>query len=263
MVRFVDRATDPGVLEDLALARLGQAYFSRKLNELDDLELAAPSSLPGWTRAHVIAHVGYNARAIARLVEWAETGVEHPMYASREARDYEIDFGATLSARALRHLSDHAAVQLDVAWRDLPDERWGFTVRSALGREIPASETVWMRSRELWLHALDLGNGARARDIPVAVQRRLLRNVLGTWASRDGLRLSLRATDTGERFETPGLDSGPDASPGASGDDPPLRAEGALADLVSWATGRGGRAVDAVDADGRVLGPAPEPHRWI
>ncbi len=82
----------------LLQARRGTAFFARKLNELTDADLDGDSLLPGWTRRHLTAHIGYNARAIARLVEWAATGVETPMYASPEARDHEINFGATLSA---------------------------------------------------------------------------------------------------------------------------------------------------------------------
>ncbi|MBP7002177.1 maleylpyruvate isomerase family mycothiol-dependent enzyme [Amaricoccus sp.] len=54
---------------ELAWARRGTAYFARKLRELTEAELTGPSLLPGWTRAHVIAHVGYNARALAQRVE--------------------------------------------------------------------------------------------------------------------------------------------------------------------------------------------------
>src|SRR5690625_2550856 len=72
---------------DLAWARGGTAYFARKLNELTDAELFRPSLLPGWTRAALIAHVGYNARALTRLCEWARTGVETPMYASTAQRN--------------------------------------------------------------------------------------------------------------------------------------------------------------------------------
>src|SRR5690606_37166878 len=71
-----DRTTDPGLRAALLLARRGQAYFSRKLNELRKDELDAPSLVPGWTRRHVVAQVGYNARALTRLTEWAATGVE-------------------------------------------------------------------------------------------------------------------------------------------------------------------------------------------
>lgn len=249
MTVLTDRAQDPDVLADLAEVRLGQAFFSRALNDLRNDELNTPSGLPGWTRAHVVAHVGYNARGIARLVDWAETGVENPMYADATTRVEEIELGATLSARALRHLSDHAAVALDVAWRDLPPERWTYAVRTALGRTVPVSETVWMRTREVWLHAVDLGNGGRLEDLPPRVVQRLLGDVLGTWAAREapgmGARVVLEATDTGETF---GDEDAPDA----------IRFRGRRTALLGWATGRGGAGVESVDGS-----PAPEAPRWI
>ncbi|MDQ2624405.1 MAG: maleylpyruvate isomerase family mycothiol-dependent enzyme, partial [Actinomycetota bacterium] len=115
-----DRTSDPRILEALLHARRGQAYFSRKLAELRNDELDGPSLLAGWSRRHVVAHVGLNARALTRLTEWAATGVETPMYDSPGARDADIEFSATLPDRALRHLAAHAAVHLDVEWRDLP-----------------------------------------------------------------------------------------------------------------------------------------------
>ena len=92
-----DATTDPEIKAGLLLARRGTAYFSRKLSELRDDEFDAPSLLPGWTRRHLIAHVGYNARAIVRLTQWADTGIEQPMYESSEARWREIEYGATLN----------------------------------------------------------------------------------------------------------------------------------------------------------------------
>ncbi|MBM9468137.1 maleylpyruvate isomerase family mycothiol-dependent enzyme [Nakamurella leprariae] len=246
-----DRATDPGVLADLADARLGQASFSRALNEVRNDRLATPSALPGWSRAHVIAHVGYNARGINRLVDWAGTGIETPMYPDPAARAAEIALGATLSGRALRHLSDHAAIALDVAWRDLPADRWTHPVRTALGRIVPVSETVWMRTRETWLHAVDLDTGARLVDIPARVASRLLTDVLTTWSSRDAdgreVRFVLEATDSGEIFAA--------ADAAASGRAVTLR--GRRADLLGWATGR---PAGPVLRDGD---PAPAAPRWI
>ncbi|MFO7689349.1 MAG: maleylpyruvate isomerase N-terminal domain-containing protein [Cryobacterium sp.] len=58
-----DRATDPHVLAQLRTARQAGALFSATLAGLSDAELHADSLLPGWTRAHVAAHVGYNAWA--------------------------------------------------------------------------------------------------------------------------------------------------------------------------------------------------------
>ncbi|MGB0411134.1 MAG: maleylpyruvate isomerase N-terminal domain-containing protein, partial [Pikeienuella sp.] len=52
--------------DDLLLARRGAAYFARKLAELNDADLNAPSLRAGWSRRHLIAHTGYHARAFAR-----------------------------------------------------------------------------------------------------------------------------------------------------------------------------------------------------
>lgn len=245
---------DPEIITDLADARQGQAFFDQKLRELGTDELQQPSLLPGWTRAHVIAHVGYNARALGRLVTWAETGIEYPMYESAEARNSEIDRGATLSEPELRQLSGDEAGQLDKVWRDLAEDRWEYQVKNAQGLTIPVSETVWMRSRELWLHALDLNNGARPNDIPESALRRILQDVLNTWASRDGIVLHARVND-----------SGVDVQPlGVQGNDFSVtNVVGNMPDLVMWAVGRRRHGVVEVDSAGREISAAPEPPRWI
>ncbi len=106
------------------IARRGTAFFAQRLAELSDDELEADSLLDGWTRKHLVAHVGYNAAALCRLMDWAATGVETPMYPSAEHRDREIKDGATLSAAALRNLFDHTVARLDEKWRHLPESRW-------------------------------------------------------------------------------------------------------------------------------------------
>ncbi|ALE05656.1 maleylpyruvate isomerase [Arthrobacter sp. ERGS1:01] len=227
MVARRDLTTDPGLQEALLQARRGTAFFARKLNELSDDELDGDSLLAGWTRRHLTAHVGYNARAIARLVEWAATGVETPMYSSPSARNQEIDFGATLSPIALRNLFDHSAVHLNVEWRDLPDEKWSNQVKTAQGRTVPVSETVWMRTREVWLHAVDLNNGASFSDIPATILERLLADIAGAWKTR--------GTDTGlivhveENDARYGDVSNPDA----------VEVSGSLIAITTWAAGRG------------------------
>lgn len=227
MVARHDLTTDPGLQVALLQARRGTAFFARKLNELSDDELDGDSLLPGWTRRHVAAHIGYNARAIARLIEWAATGVETPMYSSPEARNQEIDFGATLSPIALRNLTDHAAVHLSVEWRDLPDEHWSHQVKTAQGRTVPASETVWMRTREVWLHAVDLNNGASVADIPTPILHRLLGDITGAWKTR--------GSDAGLNIEVEGSDTryGDISNPNA------VTVTGTLTEVAAWATGRG------------------------
>lgn len=189
--------------------------------------------------------MGYNARAIARLVLWANTDEEHPMYASPEERDREIEQGATMPARALRHLSHHAAVSLDVEWRDTPEDLWDYQVRTAQGRTVPLSETVWMRTREVWLHTVDLDHGAQVCDIPGPVLERLLGDIVGMWAKR--------GTDPGPAIHVEGREDL--GVLGAGADDPRVTVRGDLPAVVSWASGRGGACLEE--------GAEHTPPRWI
>lgn len=246
MVARQDRTTDEDLKAQLLLVRRGTAFWSRKVNELMNEELDGPSLLPGWSRRHVIAHVGYNARALTRLVQWATTGVETPMYSSPDARNEEIAYGATLPARALRHLDAHASVALNVEWRDTPDEAWGHEVRTAQGRTVPLTETIWMRNREVWIHAVDLDNGARFSDVPAEVLTRLLGDIVGNWAAKGtdpGLRIQISdAPELGELGTGAGQDSG-------------TLVRGDLPAVVQWASGRGGHRLET--------GVDVENPRWI
>jgi maleylpyruvate isomerase len=254
-----DNVTDPGLAARLLTTRRGQAYYSRKLNELSDADLDAPSLLAGWSRRELVAHVGLNARALTRLTEWAATGVETPMYDSPTQRATDIEFAATLPAQALRNLSDHAAIHLTVEWRDLPEEAWDAEVRTAQGRAVPVSETVWMRAREVWIHAVDLGNGASFLDFPAEFVDALLLDVTGAWARRrESEQLPWFVLEPVDRS---GAVPSPSPSPSPSLAPVPVDAvvlRGPAARLAQWATGRGPEGV--VTADGSAV---PEPPRWL
>ena len=71
---------------DLAWARYAHDELLAALDRLPDRDFAGPSLLPGWTRAHVAAHLAHNAEGLGRLATWAATGVETPMYPSAAAR---------------------------------------------------------------------------------------------------------------------------------------------------------------------------------
>ncbi|MFI7632550.1 maleylpyruvate isomerase N-terminal domain-containing protein [Nonomuraea sp. NPDC049400] len=97
-------------MADLGWMDSGTAYFEARLRRSD---LGRESRLPGWTGRHVAAHVAANARALGRLVHWARTGEERPMYDSPAARDAEIDdLAARLDAAELESLVKETAEEL-------------------------------------------------------------------------------------------------------------------------------------------------------
>lgn len=208
---------------ELAWARLGTAYFARLLNGLADADLRSASAVPGWSRAHVVARLGYQARALTRLTEWAATGRPQPMYASDGARRFEIEDGATLPAAALRHLFRHAAVHLDVEWRDLPSPAWDADLALPGGAAAGARDTAWIRARALWLGAVDLDAGGSFLDFPSPLVDRLLAERAAAWTGPGRLLVA------GDR----------DAAIRLGGGGHEIR--GRAADLARWITGRGAR----------------------
>jgi maleylpyruvate isomerase len=243
-----DKIQDFVLRQHLLLARDGQAFFTRKLDELTAVALDAASALPGWSRRHVVAHVALNARALANLTTWAATGVETPMYDSPTQRNDDIERAATLPVDELRKLSDDAFSHLDAGWRDLEPDAWSHDVRTAQGRQILVSETVWMRAREVWIHAVDLNNGARFSDFPAGFVDRLLTDVLAEWDRRRSLEdlpsFVLRPTDRDETLTSGDITDA-------------VTVSGTAADLTAWATGRGATEVTA-DA-----GDVPAAPRWL
>lgn len=234
---------DLDLSERLDIAREGTAYFAQRLAVLTDQDLDAPSLLERWTRRHLVAHVGYNAAALCRILDWAATGIETPMYESMEQRTREIDEGATLSPGSLRNLFTHTAAQLDEKWRHLPEPAWEAEVRTAQGRLVPAAETAWMRTREVWIHAVDLGNGGRFEDFPDVVLGSLLDDIVGMWRRKgEGAGLALEVD--GRRLVV------------VQDDVPPTDVVvGPLASVVRWASGRG--------AIGLTAGADRLPPRWL
>lgn len=162
---------------DLTLARLGTAYFARKLNELRDAELALPSLVPGWSRRHLIAATGYQARQLARLVEAARKGFPEERLEEPEAQIEDVDFGASLPAHALRYLFHHSQIHLNVEWRDLNAAGWQASIRTLRGDDALIRDTPQLRAEAIWQAAVNLGNGGSPRDFPPALVRRLASSV--------------------------------------------------------------------------------------
>ena len=138
----------------------------RTAGSLSELDIRAASLLPGWTRAHVLAHVARNAEALANLLRGARTGRPAAAYASQEARDAAIEAGAHRPHSVLvTELIDSAGLFRAEAF-DLPDTAWNVPVRVLTGADFPAAEVFVRRLVEVELHHVDLGVGYGWQDWP-------------------------------------------------------------------------------------------------
>src|SRR3954447_15386973 len=102
----------------------GERAVARLVDGLTDDDLAAPSGLPDWSRAHVVAHLARNADALVNLLTWARTGAETPMYRSREERDAGIAATAEQLPAELRADYAAACARLAVAIETMPASAW-------------------------------------------------------------------------------------------------------------------------------------------
>ena len=139
---------------DLATQRL--LDDARILTEAD---LRVPSLLPGWTRAHVLAHVGRVADAMRKLLVGVRSGQERAANASARAPEADSERDAMMSAADLVTYLADSAMALRTVGRQLPDEAWQVPVRVADLTPFPAAELLTRRLTEVELHHCDLGTG--------------------------------------------------------------------------------------------------------
>jgi maleylpyruvate isomerase len=129
-------------------------------------DLRAPSLLPGWTRAHVLAHLARSADAMRNLLIGARSGADRPAYASAEARAADIEQGAQQKAADLVADVAGAAMAFRTLTRQLPDEAWVYQMQILGSAPFPAGQLLTRRLVEVELHHTDLGLDYRPADWP-------------------------------------------------------------------------------------------------
>ncbi|WP_432096679.1 maleylpyruvate isomerase family mycothiol-dependent enzyme [Streptomyces sp. bgisy100] len=209
------------------------------LDGLTDAVVRAPSALPGWSRAHVLAHLEGVGAALARQARYATRGETVEVYdGGRPARDAAIEAGAERSAEDLRWAVRSMLGSAEEVWSGLGPEQWRLPVRYRDG-EVTTALLAWWREVEMHTADLLLGHG------PNGWSRAFCAHALDFLAPRapeGGLTLvaadgpEVRTLGTGER---------------------PVTVRGALTDLTAWLAGR--VPEDRVDAE---PGPLPELRPW-
>ena len=227
--------TEPTTRPAAPLAEVYDAT-TRYLQDLDTLtpeQLAGPSALPGWTRAHVVAHLALHARGTTRAMTGLLRGERLPVYDSQEARDADIETTAALAPADLRELSLDACDRWKDAAESVTDPD-ALMERTPGQRPFSAYDGVFMRWREVEIHHADLASGYTPADWPAAFTTYLL-----------GVLAADRGTDHDLTLRTP---SG-DVTVGAGG---PV-VTGSEADLAWWLLGRG--SGEGLSGDLPTLGP--------
>jgi maleylpyruvate isomerase len=160
----------------LALDLLGGASH-RLIRTVDGLhgdDWAAPSLLPEWSRAHVVAHLALNAEGLARalrgVVSDDDTG-PRTMYDSDERRDSDIVDLARAEPSEIRERLLGGTTSLHDAIAAVPEDCWDSRVeRTPGGRSLPTTALPSMRLREVEIHHVDLdaGYSTAAWSLPFA-----------------------------------------------------------------------------------------------
>ena len=133
-----------------------------------EADLRAPSLLPGWTRAYVLAHLARSADAMRNLLIGARSGEDRPAYASAEARAAEIEQAAKQQPKDLAADVAGAAMAFRTLTRQLPDEAWQYQLQILGSAPFPAGQLLIRRLVEVELHHCDLGLGYTPSDWPAA-----------------------------------------------------------------------------------------------
>ncbi|GAB4003494.1 maleylpyruvate isomerase family mycothiol-dependent enzyme [Nocardioides ultimimeridianus] len=168
----------------------------RYLTALDDItddQLREPSTLPGWTRGHVVAHVALNAHGLARALRGARTGEPTTVYDSQEERTAEIEQRSSGTADELRMLNQMASLRLAGELRLM---KAGVTVERVPGGPwMDAPTVVGARWREVEIHRADLGLGYTPSDWPAAFAAYVLEQTAEDRGDQVSLTLHARDLD--------------------------------------------------------------------
>jgi maleylpyruvate isomerase len=199
----------------------------RTVDAMADFQFAEPSLLPGWSRAHVVAHLVLNAEGLASAVEGVREQRAVPMYASQDARDGDIEQLSGADPTVLRDRLLASTTAIHEAVEELPEELYGGRIERTPGsdRRFTAGRVGEMRLREVEIHHADLDLAYTWAEWPSDFTVLLLDN---RSAVHDGAPFTANAVDLGRSWAF----AGPDGQSGG----PTVSGPGPL--LAWWATGR-------------------------
>lgn len=203
---------------------------------LSEDDLASASSLPGWSRGHVLAHLTGNAEGLGRRARSMIDEVPRAMYDSPEARSGDIEWrsGRSVAEHRLALSATHDDARRDFA--GLPQARRDEVVEIRGGLTVRMGDFPLLRLQEVCIHHSDLGMARYTwEDWPEELAAWALPRAVGMFASRGEFPVAWVEAD-GQRLVI------------GDGDGPGLA--GSSRELLAWMTGRApGAELTAVGLD--------------
>jgi maleylpyruvate isomerase len=162
--------------------------LQRSIAGLTEEQARGDSLLPGWTRGHVVTHIARNADALTNLFTWARTGVETPMYPSREIRNQTIEEQSSRSPAEMIEDVDAAHQRFLTAAYEMSPDDWQAKISwGAAGREGPATAVPWLRRMEVEVHHVDLDLDYTLAHWPEDFVEKLLAETVRDFSAREDM----------------------------------------------------------------------------
>jgi maleylpyruvate isomerase len=172
-------------VDDIAACAASYARLLTTIDGMTEATARRPSQLPGWSVAHVLAHLARNADSHVHRLEGAMRGEVVDQYRGGfEGRAAEIEESARQPIDALlddvRDRNDAFVRACDA----MPADAWSRVSRDVGGTERPAHTLPLRRWQEIEVHHVDLGLRYTHRDWPHAFVARRLPELLAALPSR-------------------------------------------------------------------------------
>ena len=159
-----------------------------RLLEADQLDVTAPSALPGWSVGHVITHVTNSGDGHALIFEAAERGEVGRQYPhGLEGREADIEAGAPRPAAAQVAGLRASIERLEALWAT---SSWVGSGIVAMGAEVPLADVPFFRLREAAIHHVDLRIGFGFDDLPPPYVRLDVHRLEMLWKARQPMGLT-------------------------------------------------------------------------
>lgn len=217
--------------------------LQRSIAGLTDEQARGPSLLTGWTRGHLVAHIARNADALTNLLDWARTGVETPMYPSRQVRNATIEAQSGRPAAELVEDVEIAHERFMAAAAELAESHWQAHISwGAAGHDGEAPVVPWLRRVEVEVHHVDLDLDYTLAHWPEDFVERLVAETVADFSERDDVAsFTLIGNEEQGRWDVGGggqeINGPPPALLGwllGRSDGQALHTDGSLPDIGVW-----------------------------